>query len=500
MRKLLCMVIIIFAVLSFGVNCFACTAFSVKADKVYCGKNWDWSDAPNVSVFYMEQVNSEITRLDIRLGGKQGYLGTSINNKGLFVTTNYVNGVGSLENDFYNDIQNRVILRDLHEDVMDWAESINEINNLVSGKRIYSVGYPEHVFCSDSDGNSLILESNNRKWWNITSDEPYSVMTNFKINSILDGSYRKTCLRYEGVSEYIEANLYSFDLEDGFECLKIATQKSTNWSLVGVPEENAAYICLKQNFDKIWKISFDDKTMSTYKGFYKQRAYPFTSSGIQYVDLVAYQDYDEMNNKPAPQETTTVPTTTPTPTTTAVPTTTAAPTTTPAPTTTAAPTTIAPTTLAPPTTVSPPMTIPPTTIPPTTVETVPTTVAPTTSKYPTTDAPTTSTAPTTDAPTTSTAPTAIPPTTSAAAPSTVPTTVVPPTTAEASIPATAVPPTTGTTDGETGESDETSEVSGAGIENADNFSEWYVIILVGLATLAGVFYFVRARSLKKIKK
>ena len=304
MRKIFLVVLILICTFVFNGNCFACTAFSVKSQKVYYGKNWDFNPDRNDTVFYMLDVDEDITRLDIRLSSN--YLCTSVNNKGLFVTTNYNTNIKSAKD--YKGLKNKIILRDFHEESVGQVSSINEINQIVDGKNILSIGYPEHIFSSDLEGNACILETDNENSYIINDEDGFLVMTNFpnhtvKIQDNLDSI---TCYRYKIAYQYIKDNIDSFDMEDGIEVLKRTAQAGAfpaKYSLLGDPEENVIYLFLNRDYDKIWKISFKSRTISTFKGFEENTVFNFGINGIKYIDLMEYQKTGKREEEASEEDT-----------------------------------------------------------------------------------------------------------------------------------------------------------------------------------------------------
>ena len=135
-------------------------------------------------------------------------------------------------------------------------------------------------------------------------------MTNFKNSDYKDVPYNKVAGigsdRYKMLYKYILDNKENFDINDALKGLKMTAQDGrygypTLCSMVFEPKTNSIYVALNRNFDKLWMISIDNKTIETYKGFEKKMKFHMPKEGVIASDLLNenyknYKPYKENNN------------------------------------------------------------------------------------------------------------------------------------------------------------------------------------------------------------
>jgi hypothetical protein len=96
--------------------------------------------------------------------------------------------------------------------------------------------------------------------------------------------------RYKTAGKYISNNIQDFDFNNGIEMLKSTAQSEniykTVCSMLFSPSEKAVYIMLQRNFNKIWKLSINQNTIETFKGFDQELKIMLDSSGILASELV----------------------------------------------------------------------------------------------------------------------------------------------------------------------------------------------------------------------
>lgn len=146
-----------------------------------------------------------------------------------------------------------------------------------------------HLF-ADQAGNAAIIEVGEEENEIIFSEEQFIVMTNFKNSDFRDVPYYQVtgegADRYIKANELIQAHRDKFDLDATFEVLEATAQGSTVSSLAFLPKANSVYFTLFGDFDKIWKISLDERTIETYRGFADHKKSPIPQVGIFGSDLM----------------------------------------------------------------------------------------------------------------------------------------------------------------------------------------------------------------------
>ena len=151
-------------------------------------------------------------------------------------------------------------------------------------------GYGLHTIIADKYGDAFILEEGIDE--NIISKikNDFIVMTNFPNGAFQELNYDKVygcgADRYICAYKYISNNINSFGINEAFEVLKRTSQEITLCSMVFEPLKNEAYISLKTDFEKKWKISIVEKTIQSLDGLLSNNKIEFTNGEIFVKDLI----------------------------------------------------------------------------------------------------------------------------------------------------------------------------------------------------------------------
>ena len=273
----------------------ACTVFSVKSSSnVYYGKNWDYSAGSDETVtFRLHDLGSGLSSLDFNYSG---FLTSSINSDGFFASVNDVYNIQPM----YNAGENNIDITYLRQNSYSMGfKTVSDLKGYIADKKVLCFVYPEHVFFADKNGNSCVVETDNTKHYVIESGGNFLAATNFPLYTLggrLDDFNKAGCYRYKSAYEKLNQNHNNFDLDKGMEALKVSAQGATFYSFIYDANENCVYLCLRRDFDAIWKFSFSTKKISTYKGFKNHTEFTLDSQGVRYTDLWQYQT---LNKSPA---------------------------------------------------------------------------------------------------------------------------------------------------------------------------------------------------------
>ncbi len=269
----------------------ACTAFCVKSENVYYGKNWDFDlESKNNVVFTLSEPEKDVFSLNFILKDS-GFLCSAINSKGFFVTCNYDWGAAS------SAYKPGLEIGNIREAGVHFTK-ISDINEYIAGRNVVCNGYPEHVFFADKSGNGCVLETENTESYQINAQNNFLVATNFPLYLLrsLDDLGDAPCDRYTTAYTMINKNIEKFDLSVGMNVLKStaqsAPQATTIYSFLYDAGENAVYLVLDQDFEKIWRFTFESKTIETYQGFEHDKEFAVNEQGVSLMDLLAYQQGD----------------------------------------------------------------------------------------------------------------------------------------------------------------------------------------------------------------
>lgn len=284
----------------------ACTTFSVKTEKnIYYGKNWDYyaGSEKNVTIHLEQMPGSTLSCLVFRI---DGFHSSSINSDGFFASCNDVYNITPGDCTIGPDTIDITSLRYGST----YFRNINELENYIKDKTVLCYVYPEHIFYADKSGRSCVLETDNQNHHIIESDDNFLVATNFPLYTLNSLSDTSKCSRYKAAYKNIENNINKdFGLDEVVKTLRLSSQGLTIYSFAYDANENAVYLYLDRDFNRVWKFSFASNTLSTYQGFKNDKEFKLDEEGIALMDLINYQK----ENKATPKPIDTTPTPSPTP-------------------------------------------------------------------------------------------------------------------------------------------------------------------------------------------
>jgi len=279
------------AAASWGV--LACTSFAVYSGRTFYGMNFDYP--PCQVRFVLEEHEAELVFIGSFWMGDHYGRTVGMNSQGLFSSCQMVSPAkarveepGSDElyvwNAFYEGVQS--------------CSRVREVADAIADKRL--VQYPTltlHNLYADVQGRAMVVEPGETGNVITEIDGPFMVMTNFPNGDFQGVDYRE--VRGDGAHRYrtayatIEEHFDDFDLGDAFETLERTVQSTgeypTLYSLVFDPIAREIYIVLERDFDHIWKVSLDNQTIETFRGFDKAVTLPMASEGVLGSDLQSYE-------------------------------------------------------------------------------------------------------------------------------------------------------------------------------------------------------------------
>lgn len=279
------------AAASWGV--LACTSFAVYSGRTFYGMNFDYP--PCQVRFVLEEHEARLVFIGSFWMGDHYGRTVGMNSQGLFSSCQMVSPAkarveepGSDElyvwNAFYEGVQS--------------CSRVREVADAIADKRL--VQYPTltlHNLYADVQGRAMVVEPGETGNVITEIDGPFMVMTNFPNGDFQGVDYRE--VRGDGAHRYrtayatIEEHFDDFDLGDAFETLERTVQSTgeypTLYSLVFDPIAREIYIVLERDFDHIWKVSLDNQTIETFRGFDKAVTLPMASEGVLGSDLQSYE-------------------------------------------------------------------------------------------------------------------------------------------------------------------------------------------------------------------
>ncbi|MCD4848228.1 MAG: linear amide C-N hydrolase [Candidatus Aegiribacteria sp.] len=270
----------------------ACTGYAVYADETWFGMNFDYPPESEIRfsvhewdigvVFDMSFYDCD---LDIWIPA------VAMNEHGMFSSLQYqcpmIEGEPDPE----------------HDERCIWELFITSINDCTSLEQVEAfidtvklVNMYEltlHTLIADTSGRAIIAEAgiDENLITNIEGD--WIVMTNFKIADTREISIGKIegvgADRYRNALAFIEDNFDGFILDDAVGTLEAAVNTDEIWSTkastIYDPSNRTVYICIDGDFNHVWKVSMNARTIETFSGFDSDRSMQLDENGITVKDL-----------------------------------------------------------------------------------------------------------------------------------------------------------------------------------------------------------------------
>lgn len=168
---------------------------------------------------------------------------------------------------------------------------------LESKKLVHTTIGQSHLLFADASGQAAIIEVGEKENEIILMDDGFLVMTNFQNSAFKNTPYDQILAmgsdRYQAAYQHILASRANFDLDAALAGLEKTVQAGyTKCSMVFVTAENNVYFALDGDFTRIWRLSLDDKTVYTFRGFAEHRIYPVPPEGLTDCYLLADSKHD----------------------------------------------------------------------------------------------------------------------------------------------------------------------------------------------------------------
>lgn len=252
----------------------ACTSFAVHSQQVYYGMNFDFATLP---MKFLISVNGDIRTFHLAFertfGDVKFFVNTAgMNDKGLFSSCQELHPINEHPREKTDD---NMYTFELYEK-MAFCRSVDEIKKLGRGFPLVDLpGVTVHNFFADASGRAIVTEATESETAIIEKQGEFMVMTNFPNISMAGKSYTeargKGDKRYIICHEYLEQHSSDFSIEKGFELLSLCKNMDplypTTCSMIFDPQKLEVFIVLERNFSKILKVSINEGTIETFKGY-----------------------------------------------------------------------------------------------------------------------------------------------------------------------------------------------------------------------------------------
>lgn len=179
-------------------------------------------------------------------------------------------------------------------------DRVQEVRDLVEGATMNHVYVSCHSLFADASGDAMVLELIDGEPVITDIEGKYLVVANFP-NAWLDDRPFEELLeipyggadRYAVVDAYVKDRVDTFTATDGLHALALAVNENifspTAYSMVFDPANRAIYLTLRGDFDRVWKIDMDAKTVETYEGFAEEASYVLSGDGVSLRMLAGHR-------------------------------------------------------------------------------------------------------------------------------------------------------------------------------------------------------------------
>ncbi len=292
-RSLLSLMTLVVVVLSWNHSAISCSSFAVYADKPFYGMNFDYDmfpmkfrivDAGGLKSFHLafERPVGKDKKIWADTAG--------MNSLGMFAAIQeelpyQVNPPLPGSNDMY--------VYQLYGSIFS-SGNVEAIENICSVKRLVQhKAVSVHCLFADASGKALVAEAGKDANSLTKMDGQFMVMTNFANRSLKGKSFNEAKgtgdKRYIAGYSYLNKNSDAFTMEKGMsvhELMKNLNPKCpTVCSMIFDPTEKTVYFALYTNFQKIFKVSLEKGTISTFRGFSKPGSFKPGQDGILVTEL-----------------------------------------------------------------------------------------------------------------------------------------------------------------------------------------------------------------------
>jgi len=152
-----------------------------------------------------------------------------------------------------------IFITRLVREILDHAQNIDEAVAIIKKYNIFDSRInrvSHHLLISDPSGRSVIVEYSGDDWQVIPNKNSWQAITNSPLFKKTEESRKKTCWRYEKLSEQLEKKNGIMTWEDGMNLLRQVSVEGTQWSTICDMKKKEIYISIYKDYSNIKKIKF----------------------------------------------------------------------------------------------------------------------------------------------------------------------------------------------------------------------------------------------------
>jgi tetratricopeptide (TPR) repeat protein len=269
----------------------ACTSFSVSSreNKVLYGYNFDYY--PNSRLFFLINPGIQKKVFYIKCENKEYKMGYLVNVAGMNTEGLFANMQMLFPYDLsgWRKGPNTIFFGHLYERSLMSFGSVQDVRDLLNERRlIQGYGVTLHSMFADKHGDALVVEAGHEGNKIVNKKDKFLVMTNFPNSDFVNVAFQEVegagSERYKAAYNYLLKNSDSFCADSAMKLLKnvVNTNPSTptRCSFVFDPEQALVYLALEGDFDKIWRVSIENSTIETWKGFQTHKLLKIGRAGM----------------------------------------------------------------------------------------------------------------------------------------------------------------------------------------------------------------------------
>lgn len=271
----------------------ACTSFAVYSDQTVYGMNFDYLPDALQKFTISSCIQGKVFQMGSR--AQFGFADVvGMNSKGLFASCQMLFPEGKPP-DKRSKIQ--ISTGVFHQITLNRFEQVPQVKSFLNKRKVvHSIGASLHHLVADRFSDAMMVEVGEIENQITGIQDRYIVMTNFPNHQLKGKSFEEAegvgAERFKIANRYIKDNFKIFDIQKGIEVLKLAQNTSeiypTRCSMVFDPKKKEIYICLEKNFEKIWKVSLENQTIETYRGFASFKRQPIPVEGVLAPELAEW--------------------------------------------------------------------------------------------------------------------------------------------------------------------------------------------------------------------
>ncbi len=272
--------------------CTACTAFAVYSHETWFGMNFDYPPESDIRFCLSDPSDCTVFTMEFYVTDRMTWVSTAgMNEYGLFASLQYqypmIEGIPSPQED-------QLYLYQLFGMALSECISLGEVVSIINSAELINLrDLTLHALIADASGNALIAEAGDEENLISMIDDNWIIMTNFK-NADFTGLPPEEIVgvgdeRYRRALAFIEDNYAGFGVTEALKTLQAAVNDDPVWgtkaSMAFDPADRVVYIGIDGNFQRIWKLSIDDRILQTWLGFIKNRSVQIGENGISVMEL-----------------------------------------------------------------------------------------------------------------------------------------------------------------------------------------------------------------------